>query len=139
MQLQHFFPWNKANIKHSCKSQLYTVQSFYCIFVWFNVRAVCESLVKNLWRSGFRVLTREYWLVKQATWEAHARIWRVIEKLVFASDSQLRLSHEWATKPTAYCFLECDFSHSLPTLYKPSLRTKCKKEYFLKKLLREKL
>ena len=22
-QLQHFFSWNKANIKHSCKSQLY--------------------------------------------------------------------------------------------------------------------
>ena len=32
-----------------------------------------------------------------------------------------------------------DFSHSLPTLYKPSLPTKYKKnEYFLKKLLREK-
>ena len=23
MQLQHFLSWNKANIKHSCKSQLY--------------------------------------------------------------------------------------------------------------------
>ena len=23
MQLQHFMSWNKANIKHSCKSQLY--------------------------------------------------------------------------------------------------------------------
>ena len=23
MQIQHFLSWNKANIKHSCKSQLY--------------------------------------------------------------------------------------------------------------------
>ena len=23
MQLQHFLSWNKANIKHNCKSQLY--------------------------------------------------------------------------------------------------------------------
>jgi len=29
MQLQHFLLWNKANIKHSCKSQLYT---FYIEF-----------------------------------------------------------------------------------------------------------
>ena len=26
MQLQHFLSWNKVNIKHSCKSQLYKVQ-----------------------------------------------------------------------------------------------------------------
>ena len=26
-QLQHFLSWNKANIKHSCKSQLYTNKS----------------------------------------------------------------------------------------------------------------
>ena len=26
-QLQHFLSWNKANIKHSCKSQLYTFLS----------------------------------------------------------------------------------------------------------------
>ena len=25
-QIQHFLSWNKANIKHSCKSQLYTFQ-----------------------------------------------------------------------------------------------------------------
>ena len=24
-QLQHFLSWNKANIKHSCKSQLYNL------------------------------------------------------------------------------------------------------------------
>ena len=23
MQIQHFLPWNKADIEHSCKSQLY--------------------------------------------------------------------------------------------------------------------
>ena len=27
-QLQHFLLWNKANIKHSCKSQLYTYHTF---------------------------------------------------------------------------------------------------------------
>ena len=37
MHLQHFLSWNKANIKHSCKSQLYTFYhqtktpiSFWC-------------------------------------------------------------------------------------------------------------
>ena len=29
MQLQYFLSWNKANIKHNCKSQLYT-------FYWIN-------------------------------------------------------------------------------------------------------
>ena len=70
--------------------------------------------------------------------------WRICEEVVFATwltiDSQLRPSRKWPTKPTACCFLECDFSHSLPTLYKSSLPTKCKKkkEYFIKKILREK-
>ena len=27
-QLQHFLSWNKANIKHSCKSQLYSFYNF---------------------------------------------------------------------------------------------------------------
>ena len=104
----------------------------------FYVRAMCESLVKNLWRSGFPDLPCHYWPAKWATWKAHAGIWRVIDKLDFVSDSWLRPSCEWPVKPTACCFLECDFSHSLPTLYKPSLPMKCKKkkEYFLKKLLR---
>ena len=28
-QLQHFLSWNKANIKHCCKSQLYTLFKLY--------------------------------------------------------------------------------------------------------------
>ena len=30
-QLQHFLLWNKANIKHSCKSQLYSLDSIYLL------------------------------------------------------------------------------------------------------------
>jgi len=60
----------------------------------------------------------------------------VIDRLVFANNSRLRPSREWLAKSTTCCFLECDFSYSLPTLYRLSLPTKCKKkkEYFLKKL-----
>jgi len=47
----------------------------------FNVRVVCESLVKNLWRRGFHDWTCDWWLTKQVMWEAHARIWRVFDKL----------------------------------------------------------
>ena len=32
-QLQHFFSRNKANIKHSCKSQLYTLNFTFLIFL----------------------------------------------------------------------------------------------------------
>ena len=30
-QLQHFLSWNKANIKHSCKSQLYKLQFLFLV------------------------------------------------------------------------------------------------------------
>ena len=30
-QLQHFLSWNKVNIKHSCKSQLYTKFNTICL------------------------------------------------------------------------------------------------------------
>ena len=100
---------------------------FLVFFVGFYIRALCESLVKNLWISGFH----DCWPAKHATWEAHAGIWRVLDMLDFASNSRLRLSREWPAKLTACYFLECDFSHSLPTLYKSLLSTKCKKkEYF---------
>ena len=69
---------------------------------------MCESLVKNLWRSGFRDLTCDCWPVKQTIWEAHSRIWRDIDRLDFTSDSWLRPSREWPMKLTACCFLECD-------------------------------
>ena len=62
-------------------------------------------------------LTCECWHAKQVKWEAHAEIWRVLNRLDFASDSRLRPSCKWSAKLTAYCFLECDFFHSLPTLY----------------------
>jgi len=76
---------------------------------------------------------------KQVTWEANAGSWRVHDMLDFTSYSRLRPSREWPIKLTAWLLFECDFSHSLPTLYKPSLPMICKKkEYLFKKLLREK-
>ena len=75
----------------------------------FYVRAMCESLVKNLWRSGFPDLPCHYWPAKWVTWKAHAGIWRVIDRLVFMSDLWLRPSREWPAKPTACCILECAF------------------------------
>ena len=33
-QLQHFLSWNKANIKHSCKSQLYKLQFLFLVMRW---------------------------------------------------------------------------------------------------------
>ena len=94
-----------------------------------------ESMKK--WFSQLALqLTRDCWPAKQ-TWEVHVGIWRVLDRLDFMSDSRLRPSYEWPAKLIACCFLECDISHYLPTLYKPSLSAKCK-EYFLKKFLREK-
>ena len=64
-------------------------QSFSSIFVGFYVRVMCESLVKNLWRSGFhnrlttasQLLTREtsqvwntWWNLK-SPWQAGFRKW----------------------------------------------------------------
>ena len=89
-----------------------------------------EEFVKKWFSQLALRLTRDCWPAKQ-TWEAHAGIWRVLDRLDFASDS-------WPAKLIACCFLEYDISHYLPTLYKPSLSAKCKKEYFLKKFLREK-
>ena len=31
MQIQHFLLWNKANIKHNCKSQLYNLPFGYFV------------------------------------------------------------------------------------------------------------
>ena len=98
----------------------------------FYVRAVCEILVKNLWRSGFRdllatdtqLLTRETRYMRSTCWNLkspwHARF---REWLVTQAKSRVTCETHFLL------FFECDFSHSLPTLYIPSLPTKCKKEY----------
>ena len=43
-QLQHFLSWNKANIKYSCKSQLYTVNEYPS----YNLIIKALSLLPNL-------------------------------------------------------------------------------------------
>ena len=44
-QLQRFLSWNKANIKHSCKSQLYIINLgfFFFFFYWFFIDWVCSG------------------------------------------------------------------------------------------------
>ena len=86
-------------------------------------------------------LSGNCWLVKQAKCETHDGIWRVHDKQDFASDSRLGPSYEWPAKFTVWLLFEFDFSHSLLTLYKPSLPMKCKKkkEYLQETFERETL
>ena len=82
-------------------------------------------------------LARDCWPTKQVTWEAHAGSWRIHDMLDFTSHSWLKPSRKWPIKLTTWLLFECDFSHSLPTMYRPSLPMKCKKSIH-KKILREK-
>ena len=72
-------------------------------------------------------LAHNYWPAKQAMWEAPVGIWRVFDRLDFASHSLLRPSHKSLAKLSAWLFFSVSFLISLQTLYKPSLPTKCKK------------
>ena len=57
-QLQHFLSWNKAKIKHRCKSQLYSgYKSFYC--------RVCEGMWKVIFST------------KQGALASHSRLGQV--------------------------------------------------------------
>ena len=53
MQLQHFLSWNKANIKHSCKSQLYKMNDkkswFLDLEIWLHVGKVLGTLQHLSW------------------------------------------------------------------------------------------
>ena len=111
-----------------CQIWLYFVQSFSCIFLRFNVRVGCESLVKICEESEVRNwLAIDSWVnnPQKVTWEAYARIWTVFARLYFAShfstQAKSRVTHE-----THYLNLfEMCFSHFfLPTLYKSTLSTK---------------
>ena len=50
------FCWFQFRVRFDCNF----FQSFPCIFVGFNLRVVCESLVKNLGRNGFHNLIRDW-------------------------------------------------------------------------------
>ena len=45
MQLQHFLSWNKANRKHSCKSQLYIVKGEGMIV--FTSKLILRAVLKR--------------------------------------------------------------------------------------------
>ena len=51
MQIQHFLSWNKVNIKHSCKSQLYnnifTTLWGESISFEFRMTSFCEDKINE--------------------------------------------------------------------------------------------
>ena len=75
---------------------------------------------------------------KQATWKAHAGIWRVFDRLDFTSHSWLRPSHEWPVKLSAWLFWVCLFSYLYQHYINPHYPRKVSRTRSIhKKLLRE--
>ena len=64
---------------------------------------------------------------KQATWKAHDGIWRVFDRLDFASHSWLRPSCEWPAKLSAWLFWVCLFSYPYKHYINPHYPQNCKK------------
>ena len=79
---------------------------------------------------------------KKATWEAHARIWRVFVRLDFASHSWVRPSCEWLAKLSAWWFWVCLFiylyQYYINSYYPRNCKKKKKIVVFSNKFLREK-
>ena len=84
-------------------------------------------------------LAHEYQPAKQVTWEAHARIWRVIVKLDFTSHSWLKPSRKWPVKLSIWLFWVCLFSYLYQHYINPYYPRKVSRTRSIhKKLLREK-
>ena len=78
--------------------------------------------MKNLWLAC-------NWLIsanpQKATWEVHARIWRVsLPGWISWVTSRLRPSRKWPAKLSTWSLFSVLFLIPLPTLYRPSLPTK---------------
>ena len=84
-------------------------------------------------------LARDCWPTKQATWKAHAGIWRVFDRLDFASHSRLRPSRKWPTKLSTWLFWLCLFTFLYQHYKNPHYPRNVRRARSLyKKLLREK-
>ena len=98
---------------------LYFVLSFPCMFVGFNIRVECESLLKNCEDSEVRNLLAIGLRVDnpwKATWEAHAGSWKDYYQAVFR-ESLCDLANSRVTRETLCLeFLKFVFLISLPTL-----------------------
>ena len=85
-------------------------------------------------------LARDCWPMKQVMLEVHAGIWKSMTSFISWVTSRFKPSHERPAKLSTWLFFSVPFLIPLPTLYKPSLPMKCKKNKNIhKKLLREKI
>ena len=69
MQLQHFLSWNKANIKHSCKLQLY--------------KLIYKNIIFRIYTKGC-VRIFEY----ACAWFNHAYVWHCFRLISLSNSSK---------------------------------------------------
>ena len=108
---------------------MYFVQLFPCMFVGFNVRVECESLVKNCENSEVRD-----WLVSGQLAKGHVRstCWNLNSLLpgcISRVTSQLRASRKWSMKLSTWNFLKCIFLFFYQHYISPHYPRNCKETF----------